>query len=98
MEISPPTTIFRHWLLIRPAAQASLTPAATPPGTGGGFQFTVSEGGSVPHTVLIQATTTPADPNSWVQIGSVLPTSNQFTFTDPDAARYPARFYRVLAP
>jgi len=36
------------------------------------FQFTVSEGGSVLQTVLIQATTNPTDPNSWCKIGSVL--------------------------
>jgi len=66
--------------------------------TAGGFQLTVSEGGSVLQTVLIQATTNPADPNSWVQIGSVLPSSNPFTFIDTNADQYPARFYRILAP
>jgi hypothetical protein len=64
----------------------------------GGFQLTAAEGGSVLQTVLIQATTNPVDPSSWVQIGSVLPTSNPFTFTDPDAAQYAARFYRIIAP
>lgn len=64
----------------------------------GGFQFTVSEGGSVLQTVLIQATLTPADPNSWQQIGSVFPTSNPFTFTDSNASQFPARFYRITAP
>ena len=68
------------------------------PSAGGGFQFTVSEGGSALQTVLIQATTNPADPNSWVQIGSLLPTANPFTFTDTNAAQYPMRFYRVVAP
>jgi hypothetical protein len=64
----------------------------------GGFQFTISEGGSVLQTVLIEASTNPADPNSWGQIGSVLPTSNPFTFIDTNASQYPARFYRILAP
>jgi hypothetical protein len=64
----------------------------------GGFQLTASEGGSVLQTVLIQATTNPADPNSWMQIGSLLPTANPFTFNDTNAAQYPMRFYRIVAP
>jgi hypothetical protein len=63
----------------------------------GGFQFIVSEGGSL-QTVLLEATTNPAAPNAWVQIGSVLPTANPFSFTDTNAAQYPVRFYRVVAP
>jgi len=65
---------------------------------GGGFQFTASEGGYVLQTVLIQASTNPADPNSWVQIGSLLPTTNPFTFTDTNANLYPMRFYRIVSP
>src|SRR5260370_1156237 len=76
-----------------PATLASVTPT-----DGGGFQFTASEGGYVLQTVLIQATTNPADPNAWVQIGSLLPTTNPFTFTDTNAAQYPMRFYRIVAP
>jgi hypothetical protein len=63
-----------------------------------GFQIIVTEGGSTLQTVLIQATTNPADPGSWVQIGSVYPTVNPFTFTDTNSTQYPVRFYRVLAP
>jgi len=74
----------------------SLTGVA--PSTNGGFQITASEGGSVLQTVLIQAATDLADPNSWVQIGSILPASNPFTFTDTNTAPYPTRFYRILAP
>ena len=65
---------------------------------GGGFQFIVTEGGSVLQTVLIQAATNLAGTNAWVQIGSVYPTANPFTFTDTNSAQYPARYYRVLAP
>lgn len=68
------------------------------PSASGGFQFTVSEGGSVVQTVLIAAATNLADPNAWVQIGSLLPTANPFTFTDTNAAQYQRRFYRILAP
>ena len=84
-------------LVINPIPVApQLTAAASV--AGGNFSFTVTEGGSVLQTVLIQATTNPADPNSWVQIGSVLPTSNPFTFPDTNAASYPIRFYRLVAP
>jgi hypothetical protein len=72
--------------------------AGVAPSTNGGFQITASEGGSVLQTVLIQAATDLADPNSWVQIGSILPGSNPFTFTDTNTAPYPMRFYRILAP
>ena len=64
----------------------------------GGFQFAVSEGASSLQTVLIQATTNPADSSSWVQIGSVLPATNPFTFTDTNASLFPKRFYRVISP
>lgn len=77
-------------------APATLAAAGTVQGSG--FQLTISEGGSVLQTILIQATTDPSDPTSWHEIGSLLPTSNPFTFTDPDAAQYPTRFYRVIAP
>lgn len=75
-----------------PATLSGFTPAP-----GGGFQFTVSEGGSL-QTVLLEATTNLADPNSWLQIGSVFPTANPFTFTDTNAVQFPTRFYRVRTP
>ena len=65
---------------------------------GGVFQFTSSAGGSVLQTVLIQATTNLADPNAWVEIGSLLPTVSPFTFTDTNASVYSMRFYRIVAP
>jgi hypothetical protein len=64
----------------------------------GGCQITVAEGGSVLQTVLIQASTNPTDPSSWVQIDSLLPATNPFTFTDTNASLFPARFYRVVSP
>jgi hypothetical protein len=77
---------------------APATLSAPAPAPGGGFQLTVSEGGTSLQTVLIEATTDPADPNAWVQIGSVLPGANPFSFTDTNAAEYPMRFYRVVSP
>lgn len=65
---------------------------------GGGFQFSVTENGTAPQTVLIQASTNLSDPNSWLQIGSLFPAANPFTFTDTNAAQFPARFYRVVSP
>ncbi len=62
----------------------------------GAFQFTVQERGNAVQTVLIQASTDLTDPAGWVQIGSILPTGSTFTFTDTNAAQYPARFYRAL--
>jgi hypothetical protein len=82
----------------------AVNPVPVPPSlrsvrtSAGGFQLTASEGGSVLQTVLIQATTNPADPNSWRQISSLLPTANPFTFNDTNAAQYPMRCYRIVAP
>ncbi len=70
----------------------------TGPSANGAVQFAVTEGGSILQTVLVQATTNPANPASWVQIGSILPTASPITFTDTNAAQYPARFYRLQAP
>ena len=86
----------RHFCGQSRARGRALSSAA--PSASGGFQFTVSEGGNRLQTVLIQATTNLADPNSWVQIGSLLPTTNPFNFTDTNAAQYPMRFYRIVAP
>jgi hypothetical protein len=76
-------------------APAQLT--AAPAMVGGQFQFNVSLGSTL-QTVLIQATTNPADPGSWVQIGSLFPATNSFSFTDTNSALYPIRFYRLLSP
>jgi hypothetical protein len=76
-------------------APAQLNSAAST--ASGDSQFTISlPSGS--QTILIQATTDLTDPNSWVQIGSLLPATNPFTFTDTNSAQYPARFYRILSP
>jgi hypothetical protein len=48
--------------------------------------------------MLIRVRSSFAPSNSWLQIGSVLPTSNPFTFTDSTAPQYPVSFYRLLAP
>ena len=66
------------------------------PWANGSFQFTATERGSAVQTVLIQANTNPADPNSWVLIGSLYPGTNAFTFTDTNAFQFPARFYRMV--
>jgi hypothetical protein len=84
---------------------AATNPLPVPPllsGAGqlasGSFQFTATERGSAVQTVLIQASANLADTNSWVQIGSVYPGTNTFTFTDSNAFQFPARFYRMVVP
>jgi hypothetical protein len=86
-------------LVVNPAPSAQQMSTAVTPLTGaGGVQISVSLGDSALQTVLIQATTNPGDPNSWVQIGSMFPTTNSFIFVDTNAAQFPARYYRVVAP
>ena len=63
---------------------------------GGSFQFTVSLGAA--QTVVVQATTNPGDASSWSPIATFMPTNNPFTFTDPDAAQFASRFYRIITP
>jgi chitinase len=82
---------------------AATNPVAVPPQLNGGvqladgnFQFSATERGSAVQTVLIQASANLADPNSWVQIGSVYPGTNALTFTDTNAFQFPARFYRMV--
>jgi hypothetical protein len=65
---------------------------------GGNFQFSIQERGSAIQTVQILANTDLSDPGGWVQIGSVFPSTTNFTFTDTNAALYPTRFYKVVAP
>lgn len=85
-----------YWAVNPVPVPATLSSIAPVPG--GGFQLTVSEGGNNLQTVLLEATTNLADPNSWLEIGSVLPTANPFTFTDTNATQFPTRFYRVRTP
>ena len=84
-------------LVINPTPSPAVLNAATNPAiTGGSFQFTVQA--SAVQTTLIQATTNPADPNSWETIATILPATSTFTFTDPDSNLFPVRFYRVANP
>jgi len=84
--------------VVNPVATPATLASAATLASGGGFQFTASEGGSALQTIVIQATTNPADPSSWMQIGLLLPTANPFTFTDTNASQFPMRFYRVVSP
>jgi hypothetical protein len=86
---------------------AATNPLPVPPLLGGAgplangsFQFIVTEQGSAVQTVVIQASTNLADPNSWVQIASLYPGTNTFTFTitDTNAYQFPVRFYRIVVP
>ena len=83
-----------------PGINATTTAPQGPPDlfVNGNFQFTVQEPGPVVQTLLVQANTSLTDPTGWVQIGSVLPGSGVFTFTDTNASQFPMRFYRVVSP
>jgi len=72
---------------------AALAVVAASPVTGG-FQFTVQA--SAIQTTLVQATTNLGNPTSWVTIATNPPTSSTFNFTDPNASKFPVRFYRVV--
>ena len=91
------SSVFPYVVVVNPVPVSPQLSIA-PPSIGGSFSFTASEGGTALQTVIIQASTNPADPNSWVQIGSLLPATNPFTFTDTNAAQFSSRFYRVIAP
>jgi len=87
------------------AILAVTNPLPVPPQTSGGqvlpggnFQFSIQERGSAIQTVQILASTDLGDPSGWVQIGSVFPGTANFTFADTNAALYPTRFYKVVAP
>ena len=84
-------------LVINPVPKpAALAAVPAPPATAGGFQFTVQA--SAVQTTLVQATTNLADPASWVAIATNPPGSSAFNFTDTNAVRYPARYYRIDTP
>jgi hypothetical protein len=89
---------FYYVVVANPVPAAAKLGSAVVSAGSGGFQFSASEGSSTLQTVLIQATTNPADPASWVQIGSVFPSANPFTFIDTNSSQYPNRFYRVVSP
>ncbi len=61
----------------------------------GDFQFTVSS--TANRTNIIQASTNLTLSN-WIPIGTTVPATNVFTFTDTNAAAFPIRFYRVAQP
>ena len=63
----------------------------------GSFIFTVNQ--VVPNTTnYLQVCTDLASPD-WHTLAMFIPTTNSFTFTDPDAVANPQRFYRLsLAP
>jgi len=61
----------------------------------GKFQFTVST--TANHTNVVQASTDLRSSN-WIPIGTVVPGSKSFVFTDTNAPGFSLRFYRVVEP
>jgi hypothetical protein len=70
--------------------------APAPAQAAGGFQFTVQAGAA--RTTLIQATTNPSDPSSWITIATNPPTAGTFIFTDTNSSQFPQRYYRTISP
>ncbi len=81
-----------------PASQVTLTNTARL--GDGSVRFSFTNHSDIPFSVL--AGTNIASPmNLWTNLGSALETSagsGQYQFTDPQAANYPQRFYRVMTP
>lgn len=64
--------------------------------TNGGFVFKAL---TTPNqTNVVQATTNLTAAPSWISLDTNVPATNFFIFTDPNAARFPHRFYRVVQP
>jgi plastocyanin len=74
-------------------APAVLTNVARLPN--GQFQFTVST--TANHTNVVQAATD-LKASNWVSIGTLVPGSKSFVFTDTNAPGFSLRFYRVVEP
>jgi len=91
-------TVFGHAALGMVGTVNVVTPASlTNPVqlTNGQFRFTVKT--TANRSNIIQASTL-LTPSNWVAIGSLVPTSNTFIFTDTNASGFRFRFYRVLEP
>ena len=61
----------------------------------GQFRFTVRT--TANRTNIIQASTNPV-PANWLPIGTVVPGTSNFVFTDSNAPGFRLRFYRVVEP
>ena len=59
----------------------------------GQFQFTVST--TANHTNVVQAATD-LKASNWVSIGTLVPGSKNFVYTDTNAPGFSLRFYRVV--
>jgi hypothetical protein len=70
-----------------PGVDSSLVPGE------GGFQFTLR--GEASRMYQIQASTNLI---SWAPLTNVLMTNAVLLFRDGDAAQFPQRFYRIVAP
>ena len=62
-------------------------------------QIQITGSGVPGWTYVVQASEDLNNPNSWHDIGSAIADGNgNITFIDPDAPKYSARFYRLVAP
>ena len=60
---------------------------------GGSFIFMVNQ--VVPNTTNYLQVCTDLASTNWQSIATFIPTTNSFTFTDPDAMNNPQRYYRL---
>ena len=95
-------TVFGHAGLGMVGTVNVVAPAATPASltnlvrlTNGQFRFTVNT--TANRTNVVQGSTL-LTPTNWVPLGSLVPTSNTFIFTDTNAPGFQFRFYRVVEP
>jgi hypothetical protein len=61
----------------------------------GQFRFTART--TANRTNIVQAATQLV-PSNWIPIGTVVPGTNSFVFTDTNAPGFRLRFYRVVEP
>ena len=83
-------------ILVTNPSPVSVIVSALSLDTNVGFQINAT--GMPNQTAQVWATTNLSDITSWVMIGSFMPTTSTFSFTDPNASQFSQRFYSVLQP
>jgi plastocyanin len=85
-------------LVIVVAATLPPSPAMLKNATMTNRQFSFSVLTTANRTNIVQATTNLASSSNWISIGTNVPATNVFNFTDTNASGFRLRFYRVIEP